>query len=145
MLATTNEYELLRFTSKNGIGIVYESKRGYTLTGSAIVAHDFFSRGKTWIAGRAYQRWERPEVVERLLDRDGAECFYCGQALEKDITVEHILSRVHGGSDNEANLCLVHFKCNRDADCLSVVEKIKMFFKQSKTEACNAENNDKKH
>ena len=129
-LEPTNEYELIRFNAKNGIGIVYQSRRGYTLTGSAILAYEFFKRNKRWVAGYNYQSFERPEVIEKLIERDGDCCFYCASKLESDSTVEHILSKAHGGNDNEANLCLVHRQCNRSADCLPITEKIRMFFKR---------------
>jgi len=129
MLESTNEYERIRFNSKNGIGIVYDSKSGHTLTGAAIIAHEFFERKKQWVAGNNYKAWQRLGVVDNLLRRDGQDCFYCASPLGDDMTVEHILSKIHGGSDNEANLCLTHVACNRDAGCLPVAEKIKMFFK----------------
>lgn len=125
ILEPTNQYELLRFMSREGIGIVYEGKRGITFTGAALTAYQFFDNGKQYVASKNYQRWERPTVVAALLERDGGDCFYCGKEMADDITVEHILAKAHGGPDSEENLCLAHERCNKDMGSLSVVEKIK--------------------
>lgn len=130
ILENTNEWELLRFSSKNGVGIVYTNKHGQmTLSGAADLALSFYLRGKKWNAGLKYYAYQRPETVEKLLERDGSMCFYCSNPLGEDITVEHILSVVHGGCSNAANLCLTHAECNRRAGSLTVVDKIKLFFK----------------
>jgi hypothetical protein len=131
LVELTNPYELIRFRCKHGVGIVYRNKhRQITLVGAAILAYEFFSRGRDWVAGKTYLDWERPEVVERLMARDGDICFYCGGPLGDAATVEHILSITDGGSSADANLCLVHSLCNLAAGSLPVVEKVLTFFKR---------------
>ncbi len=123
MLEPTNPYEKIRFRCKEGIGIVYQGKKGFTLEGAARTAYVYFERKLTWKAGEVCPPFKRPEMRELLLARDGCNCFYCGLPLGEDITVEHILSKEHGGSDHLANLALAHEKCNVAAGCLPVVEK----------------------
>lgn len=129
----TNMYEVIRFRSNEGVGIVYtSSKASYTITGSAITAFDFFKNKKKWKATKEYESWERPIVYNSLIERDGNECFYCGGLLDDDATIEHMLSIVHGGPNNLENLCLTHAKCNLIAGSLPLNEKIKLFFNRKK-------------
>jgi len=68
----------------------------------------------------------RTKQYLRLLDRDGEGCFYCGLPLGADNTIEHILSRSHGGPNHDENCALAHKDCNRAVDNLPVVAKMKM-------------------
>lgn len=125
---SNNSFEAIRFTCSEGVGIVYTSNKGHvTLQGAAITAYSFFRSKKKWVASILYQPWEKPEVREALLQRDGGGCFYCGKPMpEKDITIEHILSLESGGNNNLDNLALAHGKCNVSAGSLPVVEKVKL-------------------
>lgn len=124
----TNIYEKIRFKCKDGVGVVYSSKNGYTITGCAATAYDFFKRKKDWKANHKYKHYEKPEVLEELYERDGEICFYCGDILGEDVTIEHILSIFHGGPSDLSNLCLTHKACNIKAGNLPLIEKIKLFF-----------------
>lgn len=70
--------------------------------------------------------------VDRLIDRDGNECFFCGNQFtdEDPATLEHLVARRHGGPDHMSNYALAHEACNRKADTLSVVEKVAMRVKK---------------
>jgi 5-methylcytosine-specific restriction endonuclease McrA len=62
-----------------------------------------------------------------LRERDGDGCFFCPKLMEKkDTTLEHLLSRTHGGSNHMHNLALAHQKCNQEASHMSVVEKVRL-------------------
>lgn len=129
ILPPTNPYEVLRFRCREGVGVVYTSDRGYvTLVGAARTANEFFFRKKRWVATHAYKAYERPEVVDDLLAQHGPNCFYCGEMLGEDVTVEHLLARAHGGPSIAANLCLTHERCNQAAGSLPLVDKIQLFF-----------------
>lgn len=135
LLETTNQHEVLRFRCKEGVGIVYFGRRGFNLQGAALTAHSFFARRKRWRASKHYQRYEKPEMREALLQRDGNTCFYCGvDMLEEDMTIEHLLSKAHGGTSIEENLVVVHESCNKQAGSLPLPEKIKMFFARKEAE-----------
>lgn len=64
-----------------------------------------------------------------MIKRDGTKCFYCGQELEDDITVEHLISLVCGGKNSLGNMVLCHYDCNKNAGNLSVAEKVNMAIK----------------
>jgi hypothetical protein len=52
---TTNEYELVRFRTINGVSVVYKGKRGYSFTGEAQEAFDAMKRSTVWtIMPRGY-------------------------------------------------------------------------------------------
>ena len=60
----------------------------------------------------------------RLLERDGAACFFCGQPLGEDVTLEHLIPLTQGGPDNEANSVLAHYGCNKDAGACNISQKV---------------------
>ena len=62
-------------------------------------------------------------VRSYLLRRDGKACFYCGGLMLKP-TIEHILSKSLGGSDNTQNLVLACEQCNHEMGNLPVNVKI---------------------
>ena len=90
---------------------------------------------KDFTAGRAYRYFQnnprinsqtKKGIVPDLLNRDGANCVICGQPLPiDDMSVEHLLDRVFGGTDHLANLALAHRQCNSEvAGVGSLREKI---------------------
>jgi 5-methylcytosine-specific restriction endonuclease McrA len=52
-------------------------------------------------------KWKRTRLV--VLRRDGYLCAYCGNPAN---TVDHIVARVRGGSDNMDNLVAACARCN---------------------------------
>lgn len=131
ILPVTNAWELARFRSANGICVVYQSGKG-KVSYSNEYAHDAFSAftdKRCWTAGRIIERVRRKTVEQLLIERDGDKCFYCGDVFEDDQlapTLEHLLSRSHGGNNHLANLCLAHVSCNERAANLPIVEKIRL-------------------
>lgn len=59
-----------------------------------------------------------------LLVRDGDECWYCGNPLGRDITIEHLIPKAHGGPNRMSNYALAHSKCNGTAADKSLVDKM---------------------
>ena len=64
---------------------------------------------------------EEPSIIDaraesitaiQLLNRDGHDCYLCHLPLEPDFQIEHIIPRVHGGTDHLANLALACRSCN---------------------------------
>ena len=50
---------------------------------------------------------------KRVLDRDGWLCSYCHKALEgSDATVDHLVSKAAGGTDDDFNLVACCRSCN---------------------------------
>lgn len=66
----------------------------------------------------------RYELVGYLRDRDGDDCQLCDVRMDFDVatgprgedhgaSVDHVVPRSRGGSDDLANLQLTHWSCNR--------------------------------
>lgn len=126
---TINQWELMRFETSRGIGIVYVNGQGkITLTDEAVGAWKAFNnQGASWTAGEGRKRKNMSPKVRSLIQRDGINCFYCGQpTTEENRNVEHLLSVAHGGNGNLNNLVLTHPLCNQDAGTLSVMEKVQL-------------------
>lgn len=71
----------------------------------------------------------RKKTICFLLQKYGDTCFYCGQPLGDDITIEHLLSKSRVGqrsADHIDNLALAHQRCNSSAANMSLYDKIKM-------------------
>lgn len=62
-----------------------------------------------------------------LAIRDGKECWYCGESMEKsDLTVEHLLAVSDGGSSNVKNLVLACAPHNKMADNMPISYKVNL-------------------
>lgn len=61
-----------------------------------------------------------------LLDRDGDHCWFCGDPMGKDCTIEHLVPKSAGGRNMLANYALAHAKCNHAAADLPLIQKIEM-------------------
>jgi len=71
------------------------------------------------------------ELVAELREREGHMCFFCGHFVpmnsRNDLcrpTVEHLLSRSHGGTNHSTNTVLAHKVCNKIAGNLSIRDKV---------------------
>ena len=124
----TNEYELVRFRCDDGVGILYTNKaKLFKPVGPCVVAWEAFNNGNPWRATPIDPRRRLSPLMRTVRKRDGHCCFYCWLEVGvHDGTLEHLVSRTHGGPDHIANLFLAHQKCNQEAGNLSAVEKIKL-------------------
>lgn len=61
-------------------------------------------------------KWLRPDKRLALYIRDGFSCAYCGRNLKDaepaDVTLDHLLPRCHGGSNDATNLITACRSCN---------------------------------
>lgn len=61
-------------------------------------------------------RWIRVEKRLAIYIRDGFSCAYCGQSLKSaapaDVTLDHLLPRSAGGSNDATNLVTACRSCN---------------------------------
>ena len=53
------------------------------------------------------------ETRNRVLDRDGRKCRYCGNVARNHLQVDHIFPVSRGGTDDEINLVAACSVCNR--------------------------------
>ena len=61
-------------------------------------------------------------VINQLVKQYGGECYLCLEPFESksDITIDHLIPRSKGGSDEITNLRLAHEHCNRAKKDLSL-------------------------
>lgn len=129
ILPPTSEFELIRFNCSLGVGVLYQGRKGISVSNQIVtVAIDCYLNNKAWEGkGAPGKRMGMTKKQQQLLARDGGDCFYCGHQMSKStISVEHVLSVLHNGPNRIENLVLAHKKCNELASHLSVIEKIKM-------------------
>ena len=134
VLQPTNPYEVVRFRTSKGVGVVYRGKRGETWNPEAIAARDHLQGKKGSLAPvKVNGRRTDKATVGRLLDRDGGGCFFCGEPLDGDVTIEHLVAIAHGGPNHISNLFLAHASCNHEAGHMSAPEKIKLAISKRST------------
>lgn len=127
VLAPTNPYEVMRFKTRLGVGVVYVNQRGiqnWNQEEQAVREHFDGNKGGSLAPVSVRGRRKGAGTVPALLVRDGNACFFCRADLDGDITVEHLVSVAHGGPNHISNLFLAHADCNRKAGHLSAPEKI---------------------
>lgn len=126
---TTNEYELFRFRCAHGVGVIYTGRRGISVNADFVLqAFEKFSAGQPW---RGFlpktRRQKKRGEKDRLIDRDGPACFYCGELFEPpDLTIEHLLSVSHGGPNRLENKALACAPCNQKADNMPLIDKVRL-------------------
>lgn len=122
-----HQWEILRFQSAVGIGIVYFNARGGTkLTEACADAWACFTASEPWRGQRRMRHSQSKTVYALLIERDGDGCFLCGKPLGDDMTREHLLAVVDGGTNHLNNLVLAHAVCNHQMGALSIMAKIRM-------------------
>lgn len=139
----TNPYEVVRyraywrFTTQASVHVVYAKDNGLlTFTGG--------SKGhyRAFLAGGPMQELptDTPAPVKplaklvskseprrrKLIERDGPDCWFCGEAMGEDCTIEHLVPKSKGGANSLANYALAHQRCNAKAADLPLVDKIAM-------------------
>ena len=121
----TNEWELVRFRTSNGVSIIYTNKHGrLTFTGESSKAYNAYRDNKTWSPmNRKRQNLRKKKAT--LAARDGKRCFADLRKLSfDDLTIEHLLSVSHGGTDSLNNLCLLCEDCNHAVGNMPLTQKI---------------------
>ena len=131
-MEATNRYEQARFKAFGLTHVVYSAKKGRGRSYSDDKAEQYFIAYMTGEDVRLNARTDSylngEPVVRALVARDGPRCFYCNVEFSDTIrpTIEHLVSRVHGGPDHMANKLLACKDCNEQAGHLSGVEKIRL-------------------
>lgn len=127
VLAPTNEYEVVRLRAGEKTIIVYAKASGdLTIDRPARDMLNAFVSGGPWSAGVSVKRAKRSAEVQRLIERDGGDCFLCRRPLGDDITIEHLVPVAAGGPNHIANKALAHKACNLQMGHLSLMEKLAM-------------------
>jgi len=128
IIPATNPYELLRFNCKHGTGVIYKGKRGISVSAPFVTeAIDCFLTAKKWDGRFNSTKRNVSKQIRQLLARDGNKCFYCNQEMnDNEMSEEHLLSLIHGGSNRMENKVLAHKECNNIAGHKTVFEKVKL-------------------
>ncbi len=127
MLEPTNPYEVIRFKCKHGTGIIYQGKKGLSVSAPFVTdAYECYQNGRSW-DGKFDNgaRNNTSQSKKNLISRDGHGCFYCGDQFSPDeLTQEHLLCVVHQGPNRIENKVLACKPCNELAGNMILVEKI---------------------
>lgn len=131
VLDSTNEFEIIRFESRKGLGLIYANKRGMISRINAVAKPltDAFETGLDLALSpiKSSRRSLSTVMMELLSARDGWNCFYCGTELTSEsCTGEHLCPKAHGGPNHPSNMVLSCEPCNQKAGNLPIVEKLKL-------------------
>lgn len=138
--APTNPYEILRFTTPNGIGLIYKNKSGRvsSMNAAAQTAVEAFNTSGSWRVGFATKRIYISPQRKALIARDGDKCIYCECIFNHEVQprIEHVVPVTAGGPNHLSNLALSCESCDKLVGTMSAAEKIK--FAISATLECRA-------
>lgn len=139
ILGTTSDWEVLRVRTHHGVLVAHRNKRNRQIWPPVLAELAIqFERGEfpaLSAAKRVRRRSKLRQRYQTLVERDGPECFYCGEpvpALDEECeegyapSVEHLVPNAHGGPNHISNSFLAHACCNNIAGALSAVEKIRL-------------------
>lgn len=128
IMTTTNPWEVLRVRANGGTHVLYKNSAGkLTWPAELVTAYKACQINGGWRAVQPGARRRTPVLIRTLLERDGRECFYCGDEMpDGEETLEHLHSVTQGGSSHPSNCALAHADCNQKADHLPIVEKVKL-------------------
>lgn len=125
----TSPHEVFRFRYTLGVFVLYAGKRGYAFNcADMMTAYRAFAAGKPCPFKPGSRARKNGRGSKWMLQvRDGLLCFYCGLHMEDaDISEEHVLSLIHGGSNRLENKVLAHKACNGTANNNAVIDKIRL-------------------
>lgn len=127
----TNEYEVIRADTRQGLALIYTNKRGMISHINAVAKPliDSWTAGKDLALSpvKPSRRSLSTLMMETLSQRDGWNCFYCETELTPEsCTGEHLCPKAHGGPNHPSNMVLSCEPCNQRAGNLSIVEKLKL-------------------
>lgn len=136
ILAPTNPYEVIRFRTCYGVGVVYRNAAGrLNPNGEATQALGVLNGGGSLTPGVRQKRPKpsrRQRLLAQVIERDGPDCFFCGDPMAPadamgdpaQATLEHLVSVTHGGPNHISNCFAAHERCNSLAGHMSAPEKI---------------------
>ena len=124
--APTSEWEFLRYSvPEHGVLVIYVNAKGRMKISEKTQEHiKLFEAGKPLgIVKRPSKSTVKKTFREALAERDGLQCWFC-RDNESALTLEHLLSVSHGGSNHLSNLVLACEPCNRHVGNKPIVGKI---------------------
>jgi 5-methylcytosine-specific restriction endonuclease McrA len=102
---------------------------------ASVRAVDLYRLACEWSHGLPVgQKW-RDVLLRLLVERDGSNCHLCDAPVLMHLasgvkgdpsglgpSVDHVIPRSKGGSDDPGNMRLAHWKCNRERSARSVAD-----------------------
>lgn len=146
----SNPYEVIRYRAypeaggKAATHIVYRKDTGALSWTGASQAHyvQFATGSAMYPSVKPYapnERGDTPFLItipaqdsanarmrKKLRARDGDNCWFCGDPLGDDVTLEHLVPKSNGGRNMAANYALAHAKCNHSAANMPLIQKIEL-------------------
>ena len=129
ILKPTNKWEIIRARTKYGVAILWTNSRGKLTPNDAMekTQNDMKSGVKITPVQTIKRRATKTDQrINTLLERDGDKCFFCLRPIGGDLTIEHLLSVAHGGSNHICNMALAHNGCNKAAGHLPLMKKVQI-------------------
>jgi hypothetical protein len=135
----TNPYEVVRYraywrgTKQAATHIVYAKENGLLTW-----MHGSKGHYRAFLDGAQMDELPKPKpskaskkakgavTRERLLARDGGDCWFCGTPMGDDCTIEHLIPKADGGRNTMANYALAHQRCNQMAADKPLVAKLSL-------------------
>ena len=74
----------------------------------------------------------RKNIKDKVYKRDGYKCQKCGDETKSHLTMNHIIPRIIGGTNEPKNLEVLCFKCNRQIFAELVRKALKFYFEHNK-------------
>ena len=130
--AATNPYEILRTRTCEGIFVAYKNTKGTERWPDGLIAiREAFLAGKDIaLSPDLKSRVRLRHTIESIAARDGLECWFCERGFlstdSREITVEHLCPKAHGGPDHLSNLVIACEPCNRAAGNQSIADKVRL-------------------
>jgi hypothetical protein len=128
----TNEWEVLRVRTCDGVFVIYKNKRGDETwpEGLLSVRQAFVDKKDISLSPDLTVRKRLRHTIDDLAASDGLWCWYCETGFlnseSREISIEHLCSVAHGGPNHPSNLVLACHACNGEAGTLSIAEKVAM-------------------
>ena len=95
----------------------------------------YFERGVVAYP-QSRQKSKSAKLRRAVLERDGKDCWLCGERMPtNDRTVEHLVAKANGGTDDLENLALAHRACNELLGSLSLEAKLELRAKMQRAAA----------
>jgi hypothetical protein len=127
--ASTNPYEVLRFNTPSGVGLVFRNDKTAVSAANAaakIAIKAFYENGP-WRAVDATKRIYISPQRKAIMARDGDKCVYCERIFTEEFSprIEHVVPVTAGGPNHLSNLALACEDCDKAVGTKSAAEKIR--------------------
>jgi 5-methylcytosine-specific restriction endonuclease McrA len=83
--------------------------------------------------GRSPNPFKNPALRRKIFRRDGGRCFYCLRVFgADDWTLDHVVSRAAGGTDDESNAVAACAECNVDKGTMRADDFLRALFRRQR-------------